>query len=351
MNDLTHKHYIGLANNSRNEAMGLWQTVFGDTDEFVRFYFDRKYSDANTVVAYAHDRLISMLQMLPYPMTWEGQVTEVSYVSGAATLPEARGKGLMGSLLKESFLIMRERKLLFSVLIPQEQGLYDYYAGYGYAAVFFRAEDCPVVSFPITGTSSVFRLSLHEYREMSENLYAYFHAELLKRPDCVQHPEDDFYAIIEDLYGEGGEIRIFCDSKNRLKGLLLALPEESCVVIKELLTDSELEKEALIASFFPRGQKILYRRPAHAGDQLIASGMLRIICLPEVLKQYARMHPALTQEFNVTDNILEDNNGYYRISGGNCTRLAVNADLPVTDISELPTRLFSRPAYMSLMLE
>lgn len=30
--------------------MELWRRCFEDTDEFIRFYFERKYSDANSLI-------------------------------------------------------------------------------------------------------------------------------------------------------------------------------------------------------------------------------------------------------------------------------------------------------------
>ena len=36
--------------NKKQQVMELWRRCFEDTDEFIRFYFERKYSDANSLI-------------------------------------------------------------------------------------------------------------------------------------------------------------------------------------------------------------------------------------------------------------------------------------------------------------
>ena len=64
--------------------------------------------------------MTTALQMLPYRMSFGEASLDVSYISGAATRPEYRNRGLMGRLLKESFEIMRSRNIPLSALITAE---------------------------------------------------------------------------------------------------------------------------------------------------------------------------------------------------------------------------------------
>ena len=54
--------------NKKQQVMELWRRCFEDTDEFIRFYFERKYSDANSLIYEENGKALSALQMLPYPM-------------------------------------------------------------------------------------------------------------------------------------------------------------------------------------------------------------------------------------------------------------------------------------------
>ena len=60
--------------------MELWRRCFEDTDEFIRFYFERKYSNANSLIYEENGKALSALQMLPYPMRWEN-VTVIRLIS------------------------------------------------------------------------------------------------------------------------------------------------------------------------------------------------------------------------------------------------------------------------------
>ena len=116
--------------------MELWRRCFEDTDEFIRFYFERKYSNANSLIYEENGKALSALQMLPYPMRWENVTVDTSYISGACTLPDVRNRGFMTLLLQNALQEMYDRGIAFSTLIPAEDWLFGYYAGQGYVTVF-----------------------------------------------------------------------------------------------------------------------------------------------------------------------------------------------------------------------
>ena len=184
-------------------TINLWRTCFNDTEEFIRFYFERKYKDETTIGIEENGQIVSVLQMLPYTMTWNQQEVPVSYISGASTHPDARNKGLMQKLLTEAFFTMKNRKFIFSILIPQEDWLYDYYSQAGYAPVFrYTSENyyLPVYHKHPAVTALTAAQTLAQRQE----LYKYFNRNMLRRPNCVQHSSEDFDIILEDLSITGG---------------------------------------------------------------------------------------------------------------------------------------------------
>ena len=51
----------------RRQLEILWQTVFHDSDEYVRMFFDRVYQPENTFVIEQEGRgVVAMLQAVPY---------------------------------------------------------------------------------------------------------------------------------------------------------------------------------------------------------------------------------------------------------------------------------------------
>lgn len=118
------------------QLKSLWKSLFGDTEAFISLFFHEVVRDENIRVLEEKGRILSALYMLPYPFRiWNQEVT-ASYISGAGTLPEAQGRGLMRRLLIDSFKEMERRQIPLSILIPAEPWLYGFYEKSGYATVF-----------------------------------------------------------------------------------------------------------------------------------------------------------------------------------------------------------------------
>ncbi len=118
------------------QLKSLWKSLFGDTEAFISLFFHEVVREENIRVLEEKGRILSALYMLPYPFRiWKQEVT-VSYISGAGTLPEAQGRGLMRRLLIDSFKEMEHRLIPLSILIPAEPWLYGFYEKSGYATVF-----------------------------------------------------------------------------------------------------------------------------------------------------------------------------------------------------------------------
>ena len=336
----------------QEEVMNLWRICFNDTEEFIRFYFERKYHEQDTTVCLENGRIVSALQMIPYPMTWYGKTLMTSYISGACTHPSARSKGLMRQLLTDSFHIMKNRKNAFSILIPQEPWLFEYYKRAGYAPVLaYTPENYylsvrnnnPAVLFPEKETLN------------PEELYPYFKKHMEKRENCVQHTPEDFKTILDDLYLSGGALSLLRDSRNAIKGMAFALPCSDKILVNELLYENDSEKEALLQATAHRWEKgeIECRVTALPGKKIIPKGMARIIDVFQVLSVYASTHPRKTLFLRVNDNDIPSNNGYYRIMNGQAFRTGAGIHKTDHDISigELTQLLFETPGYISLMLD
>lgn len=123
----------------------MWQTVFGDSDEFADIYFSQKYKNENTLIYFEGDQPAASLQMWEYNFSFYKEQIPVYYLAGLATYPDFRRKGYMSELIAEAHRVMKERGILFSFLIPAEEWLYNFYKQFGYAQVFDQgAETIPL---------------------------------------------------------------------------------------------------------------------------------------------------------------------------------------------------------------
>lgn len=342
----------------KEEVMSLWKTCFHDTDEFVRFYFERKYKEENALLwRDERGKAVSALQMLPYPMTFWGEVVDTSYISGACTLPEARSQGIMWRLLTESFRKMRERGVAFTTLIPQEAWLYGYYARLGYAPVFRFAEERYVLGE--CRVDAGVRMEVVESADgVTEELFAYFSRKAGERDCCVLHPREDFCAVVEDLFAGGGKLVATRGAGTELlTGLAFAVPEQEGGLVTDWTYDSPEAKEALAAGVLAALDVGETRsRSVACGEAGEVRGMARVIDAEQVLRLYARKH--VEEEFAVrlTDEQLPVNSGTYVIKGGELSRGGAVHALPVVEmtIGELTRMVTSggkNAPFMTLMLD
>lgn len=123
----------------KEQVRQLWKTCFDDDDAFIDLYFRLRYTDKINKVIEEDGKVISALQMIPYPMTFGGQTVATSYISGACTHPDYRARGAMRRLLQETHRAMFAEGVMFATLIPAEEWLKGIMLARGMQLVFFMA--------------------------------------------------------------------------------------------------------------------------------------------------------------------------------------------------------------------
>lgn len=327
----------------KQQVMDLWRHNFHDTEEFIQFYFARKYSDGNSLVYEENGKALSAFLMLPYPMSWQATQLKTSYISGACTQEEARNHGLMTLLLQEAFLEMNKRGIALSTLIPAEDWLFKYYGNLGYAGVF----DYSTESYELNPNESLsaHRIQVPETYEpdFTGSLFSYFEEKMQERTCCIQHPEDDYLAIVEDTYLSGGRLgAIFSPETGKPVGWALAFPGKESIQVREILYESEEDKKALLQYFSGIWQKPhLTCRTLPQDNGTERYGMARITDAWQMLQHIAEQHPELSLSLKLYDMHLPVNTGIYLLSNGKCIKKELQ-ELPVdiaTDIATLTKAL------------
>jgi diadenylate cyclase len=189
---------------TKDEVKTLWKLCFNDSDEFTDLYFKMRYKDEVNRVIREDGKIISALQMIPYPMTFCDEVISTSYISGACTHPDYRKHGAMKRLLKETHRCMYEDGVLLASLIPAEEWLFGYYARSGYAPVFgYAVEQVRVDRLrPAPGC----QIEVCEFPGVEH--YHYFDSRMHGRRSCIQHPKEDFLVIMADLRLGNGKLLV-----------------------------------------------------------------------------------------------------------------------------------------------
>ena len=319
--------------------MDLWRLCFDDTEEFIRFYFSKKYKDENTLVY--RDRqgdAVAALQMPLYPMTFAGTLLLTGYISGACTHPLARAQGIMTKLLQEAFAVMRKRDVPVSTLIPANDWLYGYYEKMGYAAIFdFSPEHYTILAPPV---SEHYRVeAFRDEALLTDEVFRYFEDAMLRRPCCIQHDREDFNTIMEDLRISEGALLVAYNREDHLVGMAFAEPRGNHVLVKDWLYDSGEVKQALLWGIMTRLDTAeIFCRSLPTGKNDEHRGMARILDVEQVLRLYAVRYPDLHLVLKVTDEQIPENTGIYIVGEGACTR-KVAEETPVELTVQELTRL------------
>ncbi|WP_195662946.1 GNAT family N-acetyltransferase [Bacteroides congonensis] len=334
----------------KEQVKALWKLCFEDSEEFVEMYFKLRYKNEVNVAIQSGDEVISALQMLPYPMTFCGEMVQTSYISGACTHPDFRSKGVMRELLSQSFARMLRNGIQFSTLIPAEPWLFDYYKCMGYATVFqYSVKEMTLPEFIPSK-----EIAVNVVSKPQDEVYSYLNKKLSERPCCIQHSAEDFQVIMADLPISGGNLFV-AKQANEIWGIAIIYKRENCIIINELLAeDKDTEYSLLFAIKQYTGcNHIIQLLPPDKELPQHSLGMARIINAKEVLQIYASAFPEDDMQLEVSDKQLSVNNGYYYLSDGKCRYSAER--LPgahiQTNISELTEKILKKlNPYMSLML-
>ena len=112
------------------EIKRLWHTVFGDSKEDIGDYL-AKYLDC--VLLYRKDRrVVGMLSMLSVSL----KEKKGRYIYAVATDEDARGKGISTKLLEYANRYIKENGECFSLLVPAQASLFEFYGKRGYKPVY-----------------------------------------------------------------------------------------------------------------------------------------------------------------------------------------------------------------------
>ena len=337
------------------QTRALWKLCFGDAEEFVQLYFAKKYTDQANSYTLLEGKLIAALQRLPYQMNVRGEEVQAVYVSGVCTHPDYRGMGVMRKLLKEAHARMHSDGVEWSVLIPANADLFDYYARSGYTTP--PVSCCQhIVQQAIPGQDT-FLLESYLSKDSwnKDEAFLFLDRKLHAMPCALLHTASDFEVILEDLFLAGGVVCVSRNPENEINGLLLARRAEEKLEVMEAFADSltianALQQQALLALQLPQDTTVL---------RVCNKPQVRVIDAQRALCAYAAAYPLFSGIIRVVgDDAILENNGFYALQAGECKRLpspaccteSLKADA-VKNIAQLADFLLNSVGpYLSLML-
>lgn len=104
-----------------NYGFSKWKDEI-EEDEKLDFF-----KNADNIGVFDEDELVSALVIHHFDQIVRKDIKKMGGIGGVATYPEYRNKGLISSLMKESFQIMKDNDQSVSMLFPFKESFYDRY--------------------------------------------------------------------------------------------------------------------------------------------------------------------------------------------------------------------------------
>lgn len=338
----------------KNDLKRLWKLAFKDTDEYVDFYFTKRFRPECTVIYKEDNKIVSSAQVHPYEMTYLDTLIKTEYILGVCTNKDYRKKGYAGEILKNIVSKSYSRNILVQTLIPQEDYLFNIYEKYGFIKMF-----------------DITKKEVINPKKKSKNVYLYedsLEAEVYKfytdwyksASGRVIKSLDDFKFVLEESLITKSIVYVYKESK--VEGF--ALLDKHTYEVKEILYTNDGVKQELIKKTFEliNKDKIQINFPSKS-KKSYGLGMARVINVNDMLKIYAKNNPLKKFTVKIQDNIIKENNHIYTVENSKITVDTVDKYDFLMNIKEftefilgyktvesLKYLLISAKPYMNLML-
>ena len=211
----------------RKQIVSLWSNAFGDSKDSVNKYLDTllKY-----FLVYEEDGIVKgMLSVLPVNL----QDKKGGYIYAVVTHPDFRGKGICRAMIDA---VKADVTYDFLVLVPQNEGLFNFYGKMDFIKVNFLKKGQILISGNSLEDYSLNRISASEYELARNNFY--------KNQKFINW-DSSILEFAENMYG--GSFYEILNGKNSV-GYAFLYKEKDSVIIKELLCKNHIETAMQIGS-------------------------------------------------------------------------------------------------------
>jgi len=347
----------------KQSLMNIWKNAFpNDSDAFVNFYFENKYSEKNTLLFFKKSKIASCLQMLPYKMTYYKHFINTSYISGAATHSQHRSKGFMSQLLIHALEEMKKRGNVITTLIPQEPWLIDFYKRFGYTPCFeYQSTTIKPDDYPHFPDEMVFKpLELADLHPA----YLLYQNHFMRQNTCIQKSITDFLIMVQACQKFDENVYVLINNGETV-GVCFCFLSDGKVILKDCITKNANYRQYFLSKLIENSSKNGATRWEELNGVM---GMARILDVHKLLTLFAKSNLQAKFTVKINDQYIAENNLTLAVSHGKISR--VTCDFPTVDFDlsiQKLTRLLlgyqteilgekyavfpQQHPYMSLMLE
>lgn len=312
----------------RDDVRRLWELSFHEGGpRYVDWFFDDVYTPDNTLCLTQDGELLSVLQMIPYPVSLRGRTVTMDTLTGVATAPEHKLRGHARRLMAESLQDMARRGQGFTFLYPFD---HVFYTRLGWVTVSEQLDYLrPLAELPEalpTGYEAVF--SAEPDIQILSALYDGFMAG---RNLHVLREERHWRKRLGELRSLNGQcVLLYHNGQPCAYGLIEEGEDETR--LSEQISPRPQDTLALLAALRPLGKTVYWSAPTDDRARLLDGHWIdRVHLQPFVMLRLTDAALAVAQTAAAADGELfleihgdtmaEGNNGLWRlmVQGGQGT--------------------------------
>jgi predicted acetyltransferase len=308
----------------------LWGYCFTDGDAYIRWNFDHRYREENTLVSVEDGEICGMVQLIPGRFWMDEVEINASFVEGVAVAPHKRSCGVAKELMQAAFGQMKQRGHSASFLIPFSASFYQK-LGYGTCTYLKKARlnMGSIRRYPAEGNWRIARMDEQTIHALDGVYRAY-----CKDKNCYQlRGRREWECILQDAALSGGNVFLLERDSQAVGYLNYILQDETLQVNEMCYADYGAFGGIMdfIRRHSPQADRVLLR--AAPNDPAVREfmdlkdavsefsyAMMRIIDAEAVLKSLSR-HFYGEAVIRIADAQCTWNEGLYQIGENETVRL------------------------------
>ena len=200
---------VSTSENEKIQVKNLWKYCFEDTDEYMDYYFNKRYEYENNYIIKDGDHVISSLMTNKYRLKINDEIKNVSYIVGVSSSPVHRGGGYASILINRTLYDLYEKGEDVTMLMPIDSYIYT---RYGFANIYNMLEleiSIDRIKFNKTNLKAVY----YEDDKMS-HLIEIYNRCISNISSFFVRDASYFQNMIDEVKLEGGNI-IICYEDNK----------------------------------------------------------------------------------------------------------------------------------------
>ncbi len=225
-------------------AKTVWDRCFPeDAGSYSDFYFARRTKAKYILAAFSSEgKMIGTLHALPYPLRFGDTVKNCALVTGVATLPEYRMRGVAAAMLRKSETWLREKGVCAAVLKPDA----DIYGPFGYRPFGWHDRYCAAAPlFETIPAAQLLEPDTAHMLRLYESFAACYNGMMVRT-------ERDMENVLLEAEAAGGRVYAAAGA------YAVVYEDGDALSLSELVGDDFLP---LLAALARRGKQLRFRLP------------------------------------------------------------------------------------------